>query len=80
MGCCEFRFFVTGYSQLVDAIVRQRLYLFPRGGMQIFGGTSTFAPKREEMKKLAFALSLFLMIGMALADIPKDSKDKDAEG
>jgi len=31
------------------------------------------------MRKLALALSLFLMTGMALADTPKDSKDKDAE-
>jgi len=39
-----------------------------------FDGTSTFALKREEMKKLAaLTLSLFLTTGMALADTPKDS-------
>jgi hypothetical protein len=59
---------------LVDAIVRRALYRLPRGGSQGFGSTSTFVPKREEMKKLAaLTLSLFLTTGKALADTPKDS-------
>ena len=74
MVCCEFHFFVTGYSQLVDAIVRRGLYLLPRGDSQDFGSTSTFVPEREEMKTLAaLTLSLFLTTGIAFADTPKDS-------
>jgi hypothetical protein len=48
----------------------------------IFLGTlSNFAPKREAMKKIAaLTLSLFLTVGTALADTPKDTpKDADAQ-
>src|SRR5438046_221815 len=81
MICCEFLSFVTGYLQLVDAIVRRALYRLPLGGSQDFGRTSTFVPKRErKMKKLAaLTLSLFLTAGTALADSPKDADTKPAK-
>jgi hypothetical protein len=48
--------------------------------VSIFYGTpSNFAPKREAMKKIAaLTLSLFLTVGTAFADTPKDTP-KDAE-
>src|SRR5499427_10585089 len=80
MVCCEFPPPVTGYSQLVDAIVKRPLYLLPRGVEDHFSPVlRILLQKREEMKKLAaFTLSLFLTTGMALADTPKD-KDSEAQ-
>src|SRR5467141_278159 len=70
---------VTGYSHLIDAIVRPGLYLC-RGVVRILFGTgSNFAPKREEMKKLALTLSLFLVSGIAFADTPKDADAQPAK-
>jgi hypothetical protein len=46
----------------------------------LFGIASNFAPKREEMKKLAaLTLSLFLVTGTALADTPKDADPQPAK-
>src|SRR5947199_10702876 len=46
-----------------------------------FGTKSNFAPKREEMKKLAaLTLSLFLVSGTAFADTPKDADAQPAKG
>src|SRR5260370_26900432 len=71
---------VTGYSHSIDAIVRPGLYLC-RGVVRIrFGTRSNFAPKREEMKKLAtLTLSLFLVSGIAFADTPKDADAQPAK-
>jgi hypothetical protein len=81
MICCEVRLFVTGYSQSVDAIVKRPLYLVPLGWPAHFSVASRIlAPKREEMKKLAgLTLSLFLTLGIALADTPKDADPKPAK-
>jgi hypothetical protein len=71
----EIRSFVTGYSHLVDAIVRGRSYLLPRGDTHNFGSTSNSVPKREEMKNLAaLTLSMLLVSGTAFADTPKDAE------
>src|SRR6266446_5884415 len=72
---------VTGYSHSIDVIVRPGLYLC-RGVVRIFFGTgSNFAPKREEMKKLAaLTLSMFLVSGTAFADTPKDADAQPAKG
>jgi hypothetical protein len=46
----------------------------------LFGTWSNFAPKREEMKKLAaLTLSMFLVSGTALADTPKDAAPQPAK-
>src|SRR5215472_1112489 len=81
MICCEVRLFVTRYSQLVGAIVKRPLYLLPLGWHAHFSVASRIlAPKREEMKKLAgLMLSLFLTMGIALADTPKDADPKPAK-
>src|SRR5215472_1742360 len=81
MICCEVRLFVTRYSQLVGAIVKRPLYLLPLGWHAHFSVASRIlAPKREEMKKIAgLTLSLFLTLGMALADTPKDADPKTAK-
>src|SRR6266478_3955596 len=78
----EFPAIVTGYSHLVDVVVRRGLYLLARGGTDSFFGTrSNFAPKREEMKKLAaLTLSMFLVSGTAFADTPKDADAQPAKG
>src|SRR6266566_4035528 len=45
----------------------------------LFGTKSNFAPKREEMKKLAaLSLSLFLVSGTAIADTPKNADPQPA--
>src|SRR6266478_6884692 len=77
----EFPAIVTGYSHLVDVVVRRGLYLLARGGTDSFFGTrSNFAPKREEMKKLAaLTLSMFLVSGTAFADTPKDANAQPAK-
>src|SRR6266436_4159307 len=78
----EFPAIVTGYSHLVDVVVRRGLYLSARGGTDFFFGTmSNFAPKREEMKKLAaLTISMFLVSGTAFADTPKDADAQPAKG
>src|SRR6266853_36758 len=78
----EFPAIVTGYSHLVDVVVRRGLYLLARGGTDFFFGTrSNFAPKREEMKKLAaLTISMFLVSGTAFADTPKDADAQPAKG
>jgi hypothetical protein len=65
---------------LVDVVVRQGLYLH-RGVVRIFFGVkSNFAPKREEMKKLAaLTLSMFLVSGTAFADTPKNADPQPAK-
>src|ERR1700732_948058 len=71
---------VTGYSHSIDVVVRRGLYLLPRGGTHFFGTRSNFAPKREEMKKLAaLTLSMFLVSGTAFADTPKDADAQPAK-
>jgi FKBP-type peptidyl-prolyl cis-trans isomerase len=46
----------------------------------LIGTFSNFAPKREEMKKIAaLTLSLFLTCGIALADTPKDADAQPAK-
>jgi hypothetical protein len=71
---------VTGYSHSVDVVVRQGLYLH-RGVVRIlFGIKLNFAPKREEMKKLAaLTLSMFLVSGTAFADTPKNADPQPAK-
>src|SRR5260370_33716835 len=65
---------VTGYSHSIDVVVRRALYLH-RGVVRIISGAlRIFAPKREEMKKLAaLTLSMFLVSGTAFADTPKNA-------
>src|SRR5229473_7757366 len=65
---------VTGYSHSIDVVVRRALYLH-RGVVRIISvALRIFAPKREEMKKLAaLTLSMFLVSGTAFADTPKSA-------
>src|SRR5436853_4950333 len=77
----EFPAIVTGYSHSVDVVVRRGLYLLARGVRILFGTRSNFAPKREEMKKLAaLTLSMFLVSGTAFADTPRDADAQPAKG
>jgi len=77
----EFPSIVTGYSHSVDVVVRRGLYLLASGLVRVLFATgSNFAPKREEMKKLAaLTLSLFLAVGTVLADTPKDATPQAAK-
>src|SRR5260370_21420912 len=71
---------VTGYSHSVDVVVRRGPYLC-RGVIRIlFVTRSNFAPKREEMKKLAaLTLSMFFVSGTAFADTPKNADPQHAK-
>src|ERR1700686_5030034 len=71
---------VTGYSHSVDVVVRRGLYLLARVVRILFATRSNFAPKREEMKKLAaLTLSIFLFTGTAFADTPKNADPQPAK-
>src|SRR6267143_519629 len=71
---------VTGYSHSVDVVVRRGRYLRPRVVRILFGTGSNFAPKREEMKKLAaLTLTMFLVTGTAFADTPKNADPQPAK-
>src|SRR5713226_7294079 len=80
MVCRGFPGIVTGYSHSVDVVARRDPYLCGGVVRILFGTRSNFAPKREEMKKLAaLTLSMFFTTGTVLADTPKNADAQPAK-
>ena len=76
----EFPSIVTGHSHSVDVIAKRDICLLLPGSADNFSSTTAFAPKREEMKKLAaLTLSLVLTTGAALADTQKEATPQTAK-